>query len=168
MNDTFKHFLIFFGAEILLVLAIVMIVRFVFCLFTVVKGSSMRESLLNGDVLLTKRYGKREIRRFDIVICRYPGRKGRFVKRVIGLPGERIRMEKDVVYINDEALQEDFPKRKCMHCFDDVTVPEDSYFVMGDNRPSSNDSRKVGPIHRKAILARAEYILFTIGRHRRL
>ena len=147
---------------------IVLIVRFVFCTFTIVKGSSMRESLLNGDVLLTKRYRKREIQRFDIVICRYPGRKGRFVKRVIGLPGERIRMDMDVVYINDEELAEDFPKRKCMRRLDEVTVPEDCYFVMGDNRPSSNDSRKVGPIHKKAILARAEYVLFSIGRHRRL
>ena len=168
MNDTFKHFLIFFGAEILLALIIILIVRFVFCMFTIVKGGSMRESLLNGDVLLTKRYGKREIKRFDIVICRYPGRKGRFVKRVIGMPGERIRMEKDVVYINDEELRETFPKRSCMRCFSEVTVPQDSYFVMGDNRPSSNDSRKVGPIHRKAIRARAEYVLFSIGRHRRL
>ena len=160
--------MIFFGAEILIAVIIVMIVRFGFCLFTVVKGSSMRETLLNGDVLLTKRYGKREIKRFDIVICRYPGRKGRFVKRVIGMPGERIRMEKDVVYINDEELTENFPKRKCMRCFEEVSVPADCYFVMGDNRPSSNDSRKVGPIHRKAIIARAEHILFTIGRHRRL
>jgi len=143
-------------------------VRFGFGLFTVVKGSSMRESLLNGDVLLTKRYGKREIQRFDIVICRYPNRKGRFVKRVIGMPGERIRMEKDVVYINGEELAEDFPKRKCMRCFDEVTVPQDCYFVMGDNRPSSNDSRKVGPIHKTAVLARAEYVLFSLGRHRRL
>ena len=128
----------------------------------------MRETLLNGDVLLTRRYRKREIRRFDIVICRYPGRKGRFVKRVIGLPGETIRMEKDVVYINGEELPEDFPKRKCMRRLDEVTVPQDSYFVMGDNRPSSNDSRKVGAIHKKAILARAEYVLFSVGRHRRL
>ena len=160
--------MIFFGAEILIAVIIVLIVRFGFCLFTVVKGSSMRETLLNGDVLLTKRYGKRAIKRFDIVICRYPGRKGRFVKRVIGMPGERIRMEKDVVYINDEELAENFPKRKCMRCFEEVSVPADCYFVMGDNRPSSNDSRKVGPIHRKAIIARAEHILFTIGRHRRL
>jgi len=160
---------VFFGAEIIIALAIVLLVRFVFGLFTIVKGSSMRETLLNGDVLLTKRYGKkREIRRFDIVICRYPGRKGRFVKRIIGMPGERIRMEKNIVYINDEELQENFPKRSCMRCFDDVTVPEGCYFVMGDNRPSSNDSRKVGPIEQRAILARAEYVLFSIGRHRRL
>lgn len=159
----------FLGAELVLAVIIVLVVRFGFGLFTVVKGSSMRETLLNGDVLLTKRYGKkREIRRFDIVICRYPGRKGRFVKRIIGMPGERIRMEKDVVYINDEALAETFPKRSCMRCFDDVAVPEDCYFVMGDNRPSSNDSRKVGPIGKKAVVARAEYILFSIGRHRRL
>ncbi|MBQ3574414.1 MAG: signal peptidase I [Clostridia bacterium] len=147
---------------------IVLIVRFGLRMFTIVKGSSMRETLLNGDVLLTKRYGKREIQRFDIVICRYPGRKGHFVKRIIGMPGERIRMEKDIVYINDEELIENFPKRRCMRCFDEVTVPEGSYFVMGDNRPSSNDSRKVGAIRKEAILARAEHILFTIGRHRRL
>lgn len=164
----FQHLLIFVGAEIVLAVLIVLVVR-LFSLFTIVKGSSMRETLLNGDVLLTKRYGKkREIQRFDIVICRYPGRKGRFVKRVIGMPGERIRMEKDVVYINDEELAEKFPKRSCMRCFSEVTVPENNYFVMGDNRPSSNDSRKVGTIAKKAIIARAEYVLFSIGRHRRL
>lgn len=129
----------------------------------------MRETLLNGDVLLTRRIRKnREIRRFDIVICRFPKRKGCFVKRVIGLGGERIRMEKDVVYINDAPLNEDFPRRHCMRRFDEITVPQDCYFLLGDNRPSSNDSRRVGCIPRKDILAKAEFILLSLGRRRRL
>lgn len=163
------QYLIFLAAEIALAIVIALIIRFGFRLFTVVKGSSMRETLLNGDVLLTRRKRKkREIRRFEIVICRFPKRKGCFVKRVIGLPGERIRIEKDVVYVNDAPLDEDFPRRHCMRGFAEITVPEGCYFLLGDNRPNSKDSRSVGCIPEKDLLATAEYILFSLGRYRKL
>lgn len=153
----------------MLAIVIALIVRFGCRLFTVVKGSSMRETLLNGDVLLTHRIRrKHEIRRFEIVICRFPKRKGRFIKRVIGLPGERIRIEKDVVYINDAPLDENFPRRHCMRRFDEITIPEGCYFLLGDNRPNSNDSRRVGCIPRRDLLASADYILLSLGRHRKL
>lgn len=163
------HFLLFLGAELALGAAAILIVRFGLGLFTVVKGSSMRETLQNGDLLWTRRYGKkREIQRFDIVICRFSKRKGRFVKRVIALPGERIRMEEDVVYINDVALEENFPRRHCKMRMREISVPEGCYFLMGDNRASSNDSRRVGAIAQADILARAEAILLSFGRSSKL
>lgn len=82
-----------------------------------------------------------------------------FTKRVIGLPGERVRMEDGVVYINDEPLNEPYaaysnnpePYRVMMRTMDEITVPEGCYFVMGDNRDHSDDSRVFGVIPRENI-----------------
>ena len=82
-----------------------------------------------------------------------------FTKRVIGLPGERVRMEDGVVYINDEPLNEPYavysnnpePYRVTMRTMDEITVPEGCYFVMGDNRDHSDDSRVFGVIPRENI-----------------
>lgn len=138
--------------------------RFV-CLLAYVKGSSMMNTLRNRDVLFALRYhGKRDVRRFDVVLCRYPKRKELFVKRVIGLPGERISMLEGVVYINEAPVSEDFPLRKCLRGFDSMELGADEYFVMGDNRPASVDSRRVGAINRSAILARVCAVVYPFKR----
>ena len=136
------------------VLLALLLRRFV-CMLVRVKGRSMMDTLHNGDFMLALRYGLfGEVRRFDVVICRYPGRKGYFVKRVVGLPGERISMEEGALYIDGEVIDEDFPLRKSLRGFEERTLGPDEYFVMGDNRPCSHDSRRIGPIPRSAIHAR--------------
>lgn len=151
------------AAEAALGVAIGLLIRRFVLLLPYVKGKSMMDTLHDGEWLLALRYGLfGRIRRFDIVICRYPGRKGRFVKRVIGLPGERISMEQGAVFIDGAPLEEEFPRRACARSFPERTLGPDEYFVMGDNRPCSSDSRspRVGPISARAILARVQCVVY--------
>lgn len=146
-----------------------LLLRFFVCMLVRVKGRSMQDTLHDGDFMLALRYGLfGRIRRFDVVICRYPGRKGHFVKRVVGLPGERVSMTEGALYINGAEVTEDFPLRRSLRGFDERTLGPDEYFVMGDNRPCSSDSRRVGPIHRRAILARVCCVFLPLRRRQRI
>lgn len=134
--------------SILLALVIVAIVRTF--LFTMIRvdGESMLESLQDGDRLAAtiidgKIFG---YNRGDVVICTYPGADHYCVKRVIGLPGEMIEIRQGVVYINGNALDEPYLTHKSADSMDAYQIPEGAYFVMGDNRPISLDSRSVGPV----------------------
>ena len=138
-----------------------------------VKGGSMRSTLQNGEVMLVNRaaYLLGEPKRQDVVICLYPGRyrdkwklvPQYFVKRIIGLPGETIAMEEGVVLINGQPLEEPYldeahTRRKSSRA--PVTLGEDEYFVMGDNRDNSNDSRRVGALKRRALIGKVEAVFF--------
>ncbi len=134
------------------------------CIFVAawVKGGSMRDTLSERDIMLGRCYGrKRNVRRFDVVLCRYPNRKEMFVKRVIGMPGEVISIRGGMTYINGVPLREDFPHRPCARSYPPRALGADEYFVMGDNRPASSDSRnpRVGAIQRSMIRARVLCVL---------
>jgi signal peptidase I len=134
--------------SILVALVIVAIVRTF--LFTMIRvdGESMLESLQDGDRLAStiidgKLFG---YSRGDVVICTYPGADHYCVKRVIGLPGETISIEKGVVSIDGSPLDEPYLTYRSKDSMDAYQIPEGAYFVMGDNRPISLDSRMVGPV----------------------
>ena len=146
-----------------------LLLRFFVCMLVRVKGKSMMDTLQDGDFMLALRYGLfGDVRRFDVVICRYPGGKGYFVKRVVGLPGERVSMEEGALCIDGEVVAEDFPLRKSLRGFEERTLGADEYFVMGDNRPCSHDSRRIGPISRSAIHARVCCVFWPLRRCRRI
>ena len=150
-------------------LLIALLLRRFVCAFAFVKGKSMMDTLNDREIMFVLRYGLfGEPKRFDVVLCRYPNRKGLFVKRIIGMPGETISMEEDVVYINGEPLEESFARRKCLRKLEEKILGADEYFVMGDNRPVSTDSRRVGPIHRKQILAKSVAVLLPFRRRRKI
>ena len=157
------------GCEAALGVLIALLLRFFVCMLVRVKGRSMMDTLCNGEIMLALRYGLfGDVRRFDVVICRYPGRKGYFVKRVIGMPGERISMIDGVLYINGEAMAEDFALRRSLRGFDEKQLGSDAYFVMGDNRPCSHDSRRIGPLPRRAICARVCCVFWPLRRCHRI
>ena len=161
--------MIWLGCEICGGVVLALLLRRFVCALALVKGRSMQDTLQDRELMLVLRYGLfGKPRRFDSVICRYPGRKQLFVKRIIGMPGEQISMEEDVVYINGEPLAEPFFRRKSMRRVEEVQLGEKEYFVMGDNRPCSVDSRKIGPIGKEMLLGRATRVLFPFKKRRRI
>ena len=134
--------------------------RFVF-LFAFVKGRSMLDTLRNGDVIFALRRGLcGELRRFDVVLCRYPHRRQIFVKRIVALPGERVAIEEGVLMIDGMPVEEPRSLRPVRRDMLERRLGKDEYFVLGDNRPSSRDSRSVGPIQEEKILAVARCVVF--------
>ena len=106
--------------------------------------------------------------RFDVVICRYPGRGDtNFVKRVVGLPGDTVEVRDGWLYVNgtryDEPYISDQYRGGWLNTFGPCTVPEGEYFVMGDHRNNSNDSRSVGTIPRSSIIGHVRCVLFPFG-----
>ena len=155
------------ACEAALGVLIALLLRCFVCMLVRVTGRSMMDTLRDGEFMLALRFGLfGGIHRFDVVICRYPGRKGYFVKRVVGLPGERISMTEGVLSINGAAVCEDFPLRRTMRGFEEKLLGADEYFVMGDNRPCSHDSRRIGSIPRRAIRARVCCVFWPLHRCR--
>lgn len=149
--------------------------------FVRVKGGSMRSTLQNAEVMLVTKgeYLFGSPKRHDVVICHYPGRymdkwkllKQYFVKRVIGLPGETISIEEGIVHINGVPLEEpylDEAHTRRRTTMEPVTLGADEYFVMGDNRDNSNDSRRVGPLKRGAIIGHVRAVLWPLKKLRRV
>ena len=131
---------------------------------TQVIGSSMETTLSNDDNLIVDKisYRFREPKRFAIIVFPYEyADETYYIKRVIGLPGESVRIDTSgQIYINDSVLEESYGKeviKEPGRAFETITLGEDEYFVMGDNRNNSSDSRdpSVGNIHRNKIIGRA-------------
>lgn len=153
--------LIIYG--VIIVLCIVFVPRYVIQR-TIVDGTSMESTLQDEDNLLVEKvsYHLSEPKRFDVIVF-YPfGKENEayYIKRVIGLPGETIQIVGDTIYINGEALEEDYgkdPMTKSGIAKEPLTLGEDEYFVLGDNRTVSEDSRypEIGPVTKDKIAGRA-------------
>ena len=113
--------------------------------FSVVRGTSMRPNIQDGDRLLVDRlsYAVTEVDRFDVVILQSPHDDDvDYVKRIIGLPGDRIDIEAGRLFVNGKCVREPFESFVDRDDHRRYIVPPGSYFVMGDNRPVSSDSRE--------------------------
>lgn len=109
--------------------------------FGVVPSGSMLPTIQEGDIIVGNRLAKDNIERYDVIIFQYPDDPSKiFVKRVIGLPGEIIEIQNGTVYADGDKLKDDFVKERSLDSGRYI-VPQGSYFVMGDNRNGSNDSR---------------------------
>ena len=129
-----------------------------------VEGNSMNPSLFSHQTMLvekiSKLFGMPE--RGSVVIVHYPNSTNNYVKRVIGLPGETVSITDSTVYIDGNALEEDYTSGEEYPDMQPVTVPENSLFVMGDNRANSQDSRYVGCIPKSDLVGKSVAVIWPL------
>jgi signal peptidase I len=132
-----------------------------------VEGTSMAPLLSDQERIFINKFVYRfePIQRGDVVVFWYPldGSKS-FIKRIVGLPGEMVEIRQGRVYANGKVVPEPYvpPQYEDFSDFGPVRVPRDSYFVMGDHRISSNDSRVFGPVARRYIYGRAVFAYWPV------
>jgi len=134
---------------------------------SVVRGLSMSPSLRDGDRLMVDRisYSMSEVARFDVVVLRYPKNpKVDFVKRIVGLPGDRVELLGGQLRVNGKTVPEEFSHIADIHATGSWTVPEDCFFVLGDNRPISCDSREFGMVGRDLLKGKVRVCFWPISR----
>ncbi|GEK91594.1 signal peptidase I [Alkalibacterium kapii] len=168
--STFVYIIIITGVFLLIRLYIVAPVS--------VEGSSMEPTLQDGDHLLLNKIG--DIDRFDVIVFPAPEENGKqFIKRVIGLPGDEITFQDQTLFINGETIEEDYIDLSnvsdadlqslnsdfSLDSLEDVEqVPEDSYFVLGDNRVNSKDSRSFGFIDKDNVTGKTSLRIWPLDR----
>lgn len=146
----------------LIIIVIVLIIRKYFYSPIVVNGTSMYPTLENKEVMILDKVKLRKgINRFDIVVVKSEGTY--IIKRVIGLPGETIMYENNKLYINGKYIEDNYSLSE-MKDFEAVKLNEEEYYVMGDNRINSKDSRIIGPVTKKQILGKANLVLFPLNK----
>jgi signal peptidase I len=127
-----------------------------------VEGTSMMPSLDDQERIFVNKFVYRlePIERGDIVVFRYPRDPSKsYIKRVIGMAGDRIRIDGGQVYVNERALDEDYvpPAYSDLRSYPETIVPPNSFFVLGDHRSMSNDSRDFGPVNQSFIYGKAVF-----------
>jgi signal peptidase I len=132
-----------------------------------VEGTSMAPLLSDQERIFINKFVYRfePIERGDVVVFWYPlDRSKSFIKRVIGLPGEYIEVRQGRVLVNGKRLMEPYvpPQFADSGSYGPITVPVDEYFVMGDHRVSSNDSRMFGPVENKYIYGKAVFAYWPV------
>lgn len=133
---------------------------------TIVEGASMEATLHDEDSLyvdkIAYRFGKPK--RFDIIVFQYD-EDNYYIKRIIGLPGETVEIKDGIIYINGNKLNENYGLEnmdELNNTYDAVTIGEDEYYVLGDNRNHSTDSRSkdVGLVKKSQIIGKASYRIY--------
>lgn len=147
---------------IIIILVVIIIRTFIFTP-VVVNGPSMMDTLHNGDVMILDKIGMKlgGIKRFDIVVIQTG--KTKIIKRVIGMPGETISYKNNKLYINGKEVSDNH-SNEITYDFEEVKIPDGEYYVLGDNRTDSVDSRILGTIPKNEILGHATFIIYPFNR----
>ena len=155
----------------LIIIVLVILIKIFVVTPVRVNGTSMNPTLEEGDIMILNKLGRNNIKRFDIVVIRDDEDDEDIIKRVIGLPGERIEYKNNILYVNGKKVKEKFTKKKydrlnnySIEALEHSTVPKDYYFVLGDNRPNSKDSEELGFIHKDKIKGKASFTIFPFSR----
>lgn len=132
-----------------------------------VEGTSMAPGLNNEERIFINKFVYRfeSIGRGDVVVFHYPRDPQKsYIKRVIGVPGDRVRIEDGRVYVNDRELTESYvpDQYQDFRSYPETFVPERSYFVLGDHRNLSNDSRDFGPVAQELIYGKAVFAYWPV------
>ena len=133
-----------------------------------VNGTSMEPTLKDGDIMILNEIGYHlnGVSRFDIAVAKVDGE--RLIKRVIGLPGEMVEYRDNTLYINGEEVVENFTHTDTadfsLSQINVDRIPEGYYFLVGDNRGNSKDSRTIGLVHQSKIIGKTRLIIFPFSR----
>ncbi len=136
---------------------------------TVVRGASMEPTLHDRERLIANKISYRfeSPERNEIIIFKPPiGIKRNYIKRIIGIPGDKIEIVNGKIYVNDQALEEPYVKHRSYENMPPTIVPDDSFFVLGDNRPNSSDSRYWGFVPRKNVVGKAWVVFWPLNKIR--
>ena len=169
MNEKSKVTIKEILSYVLIILLVITIRVFIFDPVRV-DGPSMNNTLVDGEIVILNKfeYRKTDIKRYDIVVVKVNGKK--IIKRIIGLPNETIEIKDNNVYANGKELDDSFTSSKTDNfSLGDIgleKIPGDSYFVLGDNREVSLDSRysEVGTIKKEQIVGKASIVVWPINK----
>ena len=159
MNDKGKEILSY-----VIIIVIVLLIKHFIVTPIRVNGDSMNNTLKDKDIMILDKisYRFQDIKRFDIVVIKKD--KEYLIKRVIGLPGETVEYKNNKLYINNKNVAEKFNHEETTDFILEEKIPEGYYFVVGDNRPVSNDSRYIGLIKEEDILGKTSFVIFPFNR----
>ena len=147
---------------LVIIILVLLIKAFIFTP-VIVNGPSMMTNLHDKDIMILDKIGMKinGINRFDIVVIQTS--QSKIIKRVIGLPGEIIEYKDNKLYINDKEVEDPYPSQ-ITGDIERQLIPENTYYVLGDNRTDSVDSRILGPIDKNKILGHATFIIYPFNR----
>ena len=150
----------------IIVVIVVVLIRSFIVTPAVVDGQSMEDTLYNNNVVILNKldYKLNDIKRFDVVVLKYNEEK--LIKRVIGLPGEHVEYKDGNLYIDGFLIEDTYGKTGTddfkLETLGYLNIPGDMYFVAGDNRSNSADSRILGLIKKEDILGSVSYRIFPL------
>ena len=165
-----REFILDFIKLIIVIIVILFLMIYVVSVTQVV-GNSMNSTLENGDVLILNKFKYRftDIKRGDIISLEYADTKY-LIKRVIGLPGDKVSIRDNTLYINGELYVENYLDEGLEYDDFDLsslgydTIPEDMYLVLGDNREDSLDSREIGLISKDEVIGKVSFRIWPLNK----
>lgn len=163
-----KEFVKDFIKYIIVIIVVLIIFTYVISIQQVI-GKSMEPNFYQNDIVLISKlnYKIHDIKRKDVVVFEYNEYKN-LIKRVIGLPGDKIEYKNNTLYINDKAYKEDYINTKTddfsLKDLEYNTIPDDMYLVLGDNRENSLDSRNFGLIKKEQVIGKVVLRFWPLNR----
>lgn len=154
----------FFKENLIYILIIILVLGLKFYVVSLIRvnGKSMNDTLNDKDIMILDQisYKFQDIERFDIVVVKTEDEY--IIKRVIGLPEEIIEYKDNKLYVNGQRVNDNYSNEKTQDF--KVKVPAGKYFVLGDNRTNSTDSRVLGPVKKSQIKGKTHFIIFPFDR----
>jgi len=150
--------------DYVIIIVTVLLVRTFITTPAIVDGASMDDNLNDGQLVFINKlvYRINDIKRFDVVVVKNNQDKDKIIKRVIGLPNETIEYRNNKLYINNELVKTDIVFKDTADF--KTTTGKNEYFVLGDNRPVSKDSRMLGNFDESEIIGRVRLRVFPFNK----
>ena len=140
-----------------LIVVVIVVIRIFIATPVKVDGDSMYNTLSDNDIVLLSKLSS--IDRFDIIVLKENDNNATIIKRVIGMPGDKVKIRNNKIYINNKIIEDKYAYGETSD-YDEITLGDDEYFVLGDNRLISKDSRYFGAIKKSDIKGKAVFRLF--------